>query len=137
MAGPGEAPPLKLMREQIDTLLYGGRYNPRFTQDSPVLPDVWIKYGEEPDVPHEVLLTPYQSARGGTVSAGDLSRVRKACLAQDQARKPPGRPRGPAAVAYTQATVLARLWFDELVRVVLPLSFWWHRIGDSPRSTGP
>jgi len=137
MPEPGEAQPLKLTREQIDTLLYGGRYNPRFTQDSPVLPDVWIKYAEEPDRPHEVLLTPYQNSRGGTASAGDLSRVLKACLAHDQARHPPGRPRGPAAIAYTQATVLARLWFDELVRVVLPLSVWWHRLGDSPRSTGP
>lgn len=133
---PGEELPLKLTREQIDTLLYGGRYNPRFTQDSPVLPDVWIKYAEEPHVPHEVLLTPYKDPRGGTVSAGELSRVLKVCLAHDRARQPAGPPRGPAAVAYTQATVLARLWFDELVRVVLPLSFWWHRLGDSPRPTG-
>ena len=133
---PGEELPLKLTREQIDTLLYGGRYNPRFTQDSPVLPDVWIKYAEEPLVAHEVLLTPYKDSRGGTVSAGELSRVIKACLAHDQARRPPGRPRGPAAIAYTQVTVLAKLWFDELVRVVLPLSFWWHRLGDSPRATG-
>ena len=49
---PGEAPGWKLDREQIEILLYGGRHNPRFTQDSPVLPDVWIKYAEEPHVPH-------------------------------------------------------------------------------------
>jgi hypothetical protein len=30
----------------------------RFTQDSPVLPDVWIHYGLEPKEPLDLLLTP-------------------------------------------------------------------------------
>ena len=28
-------------------------------------------------------------------------------------------------IAYNQATVVVRLWFDQLVRVILPLSAWW------------
>jgi serine protease AprX len=130
----------KLTRDQMDALLYGGRRNPRFTQDSPVLPDVWIRYAEAPDEPHELLLTPFQDAGVGTVPAGQLSRVLKACLALREGRHPPGKPRphksGGASVAYNQSTVLARLWFDELVRVVLPLSAWWHRLGEPSRPTG-
>lgn len=132
--------PDKLKREQIDALLYGGENTARFTQDSPVLPDVWIKYAEEPHRPHELLLTPYQDPRGGSCTAGQLSRVLKACLALDEARRPAGGPRksgGGASVAYNQATVLARLWFDELVRVVLPLSAWWHRLGGARRTALP
>ena len=138
--GPGEGQPWKLTREQMDALLYGGRSSPRFTQDSPVLPDVWIKYAEAPNEPHELLLTPFQDSQEGTVSAGQLSRVLKACLALPQGRRPPGEPRRHegrgASVAYNQSTVLARLWFDELVRVVLPLSAWWHRLGETSRPTG-
>ena len=138
--GPEEGQPGKLTREQMDALLYGGRSSPRFTQDSPVLPDVWIKYAEAPNEPHELLLTPFQDSQEGTVSAGQLSRVLKACLALPQGRRPPGEPRRHegrgASVAYNQSTVLARLWFDELVRVVLPLSAWWHRLGETSRPTG-
>ena len=138
MPSPGETPPWKLTRQEIDALLFGGRYHPRFTQDSPVLPDVWIKYAEEPDVAHEVLLTPYQDPVMGSVTAGQLSHALKGCLARPQARRPAKgrraeeRRAGPG-VAYNQATVLARLTFDELVRVVIPLSAWWHRIGEPPR----
>ena len=32
---------------------------------------------------------------------------------------------GSYEIAYNQSTVAARLWFDELVRVVLPMSHWW------------
>lgn len=138
--GSGEEQPRKLTREQIDALLYGGRSSPRFTQDSPVLPDVWMKYAEAPNEPHELLLTPLQDAQVGSVSAGQLSRVLKACLALPQGRHPPGPPRlhngRGASVAYNQSTVLAWLWFDELVRVVLPLSAWWHRLGEPSWRTG-
>jgi hypothetical protein len=132
---PGAWVTERLTRHQIEALIYGSRATPRFTQDSPVLPDVWIRYAEAPEEPHELLLTPFQDAQVGTVTAGQLSRVLKACLVLPQGRRPPGPPRPHngrgASVAYNQSTVLARLWFDELVRVVLPLSAWWHRLGET------
>ena len=33
----------------------------------------------------------------------------------------------PHGLAYNQATVVVKLWFDELVRTILPLSAWWKR----------
>ncbi|HVQ77197.1 MAG TPA: S8 family peptidase [Candidatus Binatia bacterium] len=137
---PGARVTDALSRHQIEALIYGSPSTPRFTQDSPVLPDVWIRYAEVPGEPHELLLTPFQDAQVGTVTAGQLSRALKACLALPQARRPPGPPvphRGRrASVAYNQSTVLARLWFDELVRVVLPLSAWWHRLGETGVDSG-
>jgi hypothetical protein len=129
-AAPGARVTEKLTRQQIEALIYGGHTAPRFTQDSPVLPDVWIRFAEEPDRPHEVLLTPYQDASGGSVSPGALARKLKECLGRPAARHPAAPPRGRAAVAYNQTTVLANLWFDEQVRLVIPLSAWWHRLGD-------
>ena len=44
--------------------------------------------------------------------------------------------KGSYEIAYNQSTVAARLWFDELVRVVLPMSDWWQtricKISDDP-----
>ena len=121
-----------LSRDQIEALIYGGAATARFTQDSPILPDVWIRYAEEPDRQQELLITPYQDVRLGYTSPGELATTLKRLLRLDDARQPPGpaaaRKGEPAQIAYNQATVFARLWFDELVRVIVPLSAWWHKI---------
>jgi subtilisin family serine protease len=114
----------------MESLLYGSHGAPRFTQDSPILPDVWIRYAEEPRGHHELLITPYEDAQLGTTRAGELAKALKERLARNDARQPPGPRRDGAQVAYNQTTVVARLWFDELVRVILPLSAWWYRMKD-------
>ena len=55
---------MELKREKIEALLYGGSKTPRFTQDTPILPDVWIAYAAEPSHPRELILTPYQDPTG-------------------------------------------------------------------------
>jgi serine protease AprX len=85
----------------------------RFTQDSPVLPTVWLRYAEAPDEPHDLLLTPHQDH-----SAAELLR----------ALKERGLDREGAGLAYNEGYVVARLGFGELVRDVVPLSDWWRRI---------
>ena len=121
---------MTLPREQIRDLLYGQGHDVRFTQDSPVLPDVWAEYAERPDQPVDLLLTPYQD-RGST----SLGPARLAAALEDSLQRGAGRSKtfrraGEAdhQIAVNQTTVAARLWFDELVRVVLPLSSWWHRV---------
>jgi hypothetical protein len=93
----------------------------RFTQDSPVLPDVWIRYVEAPDDPQHLLLTPHFSATAGEI--GGALRVR--LLARPGERRSAGsqRPR----IAYNEAYVATELYFDELVRLVLPMTQWWRR----------
>jgi serine protease AprX len=62
---------MEIKREWIEELIFEGEASRRFTQDSPVLPDVWIRYamkltrGEEPVL--DLLLTPHASS-----TAGDL-----------------------------------------------------------------
>ena len=65
-----------LKRAFLEELVYTG-YEPvspsailghrRFTQDSPVLPDVWIHYGLEPRRRHDLLLTPAFERSPGTL----------------------------------------------------------------------
>lgn len=119
------------VRRQMEALIYGSRGAQRFTQDTPILPDVWLRYAEEPDRQHEVLIVPYEDARVGATRAGELAKTLRELLAREDARQPPSsaRERGAGArIAYNQTTVVAWLWFDELVRVVMPLSAWWFRM---------
>jgi len=53
---------MKLKREDVVKIIYGQGPIQRFTQDSPVLADVWIAYAEDPESQQDLLLTPYQSA---------------------------------------------------------------------------
>lgn len=132
-------------RAWIERLVFGRANARRFTQDSPVLPDVWLAYatawfdhaaegrtGAEEPGPLDLLLTPNMqpSARGGATTTGMLRKALAAALPAERkragawCRKPRGKP-PHVALAHNQATVLATLWFDELVRVVLPMSSWW------------
>ncbi len=114
---------LRLERSFVEKLMFGTGRARRFTQDSPVLPDVWLAYAgamEEDNVLRsergalELLLTPYRDAPPGVVRNELLARL----------------PRKSARVIYNQTTVMTDLHFEELVRAVLPMTGWWSRLGD-------
>lgn len=113
-----------LTREQIEELIFGTERFRRFTQDSPILPDVWIEYSRDPRQPQDLLLTP---RREGSPAA--VSRVLRHRLARERNtshwKRRHGTAPGRSRLAYNESYVVARLFFDELVRVVLPLSKWW------------
>src|SRR6058998_866834 len=109
---PGKA---KLTREIMEQLMFGTGRARRFTQDSPVLPDVWLAYAGEPEGERvKLLLTPYRQS-----AAGDVRRELRARLAEYE--KVP-------RVVYNQSTVAATLTFKELIRVVMPMTQWWAKI---------
>jgi len=147
---------MKLSREDVVNIVYGQTRSPiqRFTQDSPVLADVWIAFAENPLEPQDLLLTPYQStlalptsdhtvSEGALLTPGLLARTLKQRL--DAERKTPrwkkwkrNHETRPSEIAYHQSTVAAKLWFDELVRVVLPMSQWYAtRISSRPDPAKP
>jgi serine protease AprX len=108
----------------LKDLMFGRGPVRRFTQDSPVMPDVWLAYGESPKGRLDLLLTPHYRS-----SAGELARrVRERLEIERQSAHwlafHPGESE-EIDVVYNQSTVAARLSFDELVRAVLPLSGWW------------
>jgi len=100
-------------RQTVEQMIFESRYGRRFTQDSPVLPDVWIGYGYAPDESLDLLLTPDRN-----VSPGQLARIVAERLGATLSPRLHG-------IAYNQSTVAVRLHFHELVRIVLPLSEWW------------
>lgn len=102
-------------RKACERVMFGVGRARRFTQDSPVLPDVWIKFAENLDAKRELLLTPYAEAR-----PGEVRRVVEERLAADPATNCEQRE-----LIYNQSTALATVSFKELVRVILPMTYWW------------
>ena len=109
-----------MKRHEIEQLFYGNpEHQRRFTQDFPILPDVWIAYGEKPGERIELLLTPHNE-----FDAPTLARALRARLKQDPRIKPDAQRR----ILYNESVVLAALTFPELLRGVLPLTAWWRNV---------
>lgn len=115
-------------RELLEELLFGSGRVRRFTQDSPVLPDVWLDYaGVAGDLDEwsasegetlqgkKLLITPYKEKGAGA--------VRREIVRRLSANNVEG-----LRVAYNQTTVSAILRFQDLVKVVLPMTEWWAQI---------
>jgi serine protease AprX len=106
----------------LNCLIFGGQGVTRFTQDSPVLPDVWIGYWEKPGDPQELLLTPYAKR-----SASDLASAIRKRLEKRSGDGPARTYNHPSRISYAATYVAVSLTFDELLWVALPLTRWWRR----------
>ena len=102
----------------------------RFTQDSPILPNVWLGFAKNPHRQQELILTSNQN--GGTGQAAmkiremlNNFRVKKTEKGLELGKRP--------RVSYIPGQIAVRLYFDELMRVVLPLTRWWHDTYDDLR----
>jgi len=126
MTDQGTRPPVPLTRRLVEELMFGVGRTRRFTQDTPILPDVWLAYAgqldegrpvprgfeDDPGPPIKLLVTPYRDCAVGAVRKALRERVAQ----RDQ------------RVVYNQTTVAAALRFEDLIRGLLPMTEWWHRL---------
>jgi serine protease AprX len=117
--------PKSIDRDKLQELIYRHDGLERFTQDSPVLPDVWFEFGKNPTGRIDLLLNPHYEA-----SPGRVAQVIEERLTAEQestvANRFPCDDSGSSDIAYNQSSVVVRLCFHELIRVVLPLTPWWN-----------
>ncbi len=124
--------------EFFGDIVYGTFDRHRYTQDSPVLLDVYAKFGSEPKgVRADILLTPDWSKQPGELAhrlqrsfgiakdEPDDGTAASDAVAEEKSRPLSSRERD-LAIAYNQSVVAVRLTFLELVQTVLPLSWWWN-----------
>src|SRR6476660_2500720 len=104
-------------RALVELVLLGPTNDRRQLQDSPVLGDVWIAYAVKPDAAIDLLITPHKTAPAGPVAMRIADQVRKANVKRVKGQE--------ARIAYLQGLVAARLFFEELLRVVVPMTQWW------------
>jgi serine protease AprX len=128
-----------MKRDQIEELFYGKpEHQRRFTQDFPILPDVWIEYGQAPGKRVEVLLTPHNESDAPTMARALRERLEADSGAAGGRAKKKAKPKQPREAApddtgrprvlFNESVVLASLTFRELLRDALPLTNWWKRV---------
>src|SRR5215204_2358192 len=101
-----------MKRKTFEKLLLESERRRRFTQDSPVFADVWLKYfTEEPGERQDLLLEPHFSTPVAVLARAVHARL--------------GDVRRDHQMAYAGDYVAARLTLHELLVAVLPLSKWW------------
>ena len=115
----------------MEQLIFGGAENQRFTQDSPILPEVWLKYALHPDKARDLILIPNRTSNAGAF-ANDLNdrlaaykrylptSLRKVDLRDGREKR--------ARIAHLPGVVAARLYVDEFLRLVLPATPWWQKM---------
>ena len=123
-----------LTRRLLNALLFdtpGGR---RFTVDSPVLPDVWLAYALAPNEPQELIVTVDDNRSAGPASVEIKNRInslRERSASVDQAFN---RKKVAPRVTNIFGQVAIRVYLDELIRVILPLTPWWQKRIEAIRS---
>jgi serine protease AprX len=100
-----------IAREIVEEHIFGGVGERRFTQDSPIMPDVWIAFASGTDR-QDLLFSPHRDFTPARLADAIRSRLDE-------------RSMWAADIAYNATTVVAKLTFDELITMVLPLSGWW------------
>jgi hypothetical protein len=102
-----------MIRPQVVTrLIYGYHDRQRFTQDTPILLEVWHAFAARPDARHDLLITPFEDK--------SVLRLMQRLLDVENINKAGSEAR----LAPLQNFLAAKLTFDELVRHVLPLTRW-------------
>jgi serine protease AprX len=127
----------------------------RRTQDSPVMPDVWLRYiraaeniakariksdrsksSQCPNDLVDLLLTPWSGVRPGWVAKH--LRDRLGSFDAEQTRtSAPANPLASARIALTDSRVVVCANFKTLVRDVVPLSNWWRNLFLKKRPAEP
>jgi len=93
----------------VEFLLIGPSDDRRQLQDSPILGDVWIAFGQAPDKRHSLLISPYKTQDSGQVAAAIAREIRG----------------DDAEIAYLQGLVIADLTFRDVLSVIVPKTSWW------------
>ena len=108
-----------LSKSLLDQILLGPPVGPRFTQDSPILPEVWTALAQAPGARAPLLLTPHKGTTAGELAVALANKLHK--LNQPSSR------RGSSGVdlAYIENLVAANLNFFEVLGTVLPITEWW------------
>lgn len=133
----------------VNRLLYETPGGMRFTQDSPILTNVWLNYALAPRKRQKLILT-VENAKGAGQTAVELREMlgnfrRRVKAAKSKGGYAPAlpigapdgeAPRGDARISYIEGQVSAELYFDEMMRLVLPLTPWWRGTYETLKKLG-
>ena len=105
-------------RALVELVLLGPTNDRRQLQDSPVLGDVWIAYAVKPAAAIDLLITPHKKSPSGPVAKQIADEIRQLKIKRGKGEE--------AKIAYLQGLVAGKLFFEELLRVIVPKTQWWN-----------
>jgi hypothetical protein len=113
-----------MSREFLSQVLFGDESERRFTQDSPIMPDVWYAYADSSHKgePLDLLLTPHMD-----VSAGQLHEILEKSLLTACGSKEERLAEAGYSLCYNQAVVAVKMDFRAMVRFLTPMTPWWRK----------
>jgi hypothetical protein len=115
-------------RALVEAVLLGPTSDRRQLQDSPILGDVWVAFATTPSGAVDLLLTPNRGAPAGPVAVEIARGIDRLKLSQ--------RGEHGADIAYLEGLVAARLHFQEVVQIIVPMTKWWHEEDGRKRISG-
>lgn len=104
---------IAIPRALVEYVLLGPSDDRRQLQDSPILGDLWIAFAREPDRSLDLLITPSKAENASSVARAISDLIKR------PANDDPN-------IAYLQSIVAARLYFEDVLRVLVPMTQWWH-----------
>jgi serine protease AprX len=107
---------MKNLRPLIEDTLLGSGDSRRLLQYSPILADVWETYADEPCAPADLLITSHKDTTALKLAAAIYKGVKALRGASEE---DPG-------VAPLLGFVAAKLYFEEVLKVLVPMTTWWH-----------
>lgn len=113
----------------VEHILLGPIDDRRVLQDSPLLGDVWTDYALDPGNVRDVLITPHRTATAASVASIIPKGLELRAAERKTETNPEPAPREAERpkIAYLQGLVGARLYFDEVLCILVPLTQWWHQ----------
>jgi hypothetical protein len=131
----GEPPPsqeaLRHRDETLRRLIFQTFGHQRYTQDSPILPDVWLIYAKaDENARIDLIFTPKSGHAPGAIAVQLIERLRR----YHRGSMTEAQVRATALVAYNRSSVVAKLTFRELLQVVVPMTSWWRSLPEEYQS---
>ena len=122
-------PQFSIPADLVEHILLGPIDDRRVLQDSPLLGDVWTAYALDPGNVQDVLITPHRTATAASVASVIPEGLRLRAVEREAETNPTpaSRDKDAPKVAYLQGLVGARLYFDEVLCILVPLTQWWRQ----------
>ena len=106
----------------VEYILLGPTQDRRQLQDSPILGDVWMAYAGKPTSSQDLLIRPHRDTTAADVAREVAERFERIV---GRRRTKRGRSANGPAVGYLQGIVAAKLSFEAVIRILVPLTLWW------------
>ena len=109
---------ISIPSQLVEFMLFGPLEDRRQLQDSPILGDVWVKFGSNPAEALDLLISPYRDQHAGDVAKQIL-------YALIPGFEQEAEPKDNYRISVLQGLIVASLEFEQVIQHLVPKTKWW------------